>query len=79
MHTELPPVEIGTPLIVTEFSDRIAIRLPFIHSQLNKLAVEQVACTALHLHRQAGRPSAAALIIPSTGADFGPMGCAAMP
>lgn len=63
--------------LVTEFDNRISIRVPVPRNALDDRGVAQLACTALGVHRQAGRPPAEVVIVPVLGPDVGPVGCSA--
>ncbi|WP_306362863.1 hypothetical protein [Nocardia sp. CC227C] len=77
LYSEVPWSDSGPMSSVTEFDDRITIRMPVPRAELTDLAVSQIACTALGVHRQAGRPPATVVIIPTHGAEIGPVGCPA--
>ncbi|WP_141691879.1 hypothetical protein [Nocardia brasiliensis] len=75
LHTEIPEAEGGPAPLVTEFDTLITVDMPYTRTELSDHAIAQVACTALGVHRQAGRPSATVLIKPTIGPDFGSLTC----
>ncbi|GAA4535280.1 hypothetical protein [Amycolatopsis samaneae] len=61
---------------VTESDELITVVLPLASYEIGSLGVDQFVCTALGVHRQAGRPADAKVVVTlTTGERLGPRTC----
>ncbi|MFE0020291.1 hypothetical protein [Amycolatopsis sp. NPDC059021] len=60
---------------VTESDELIRISLPLAKYEISALGVDQFVCTALGVHRQAGKPAAKVVVTYTIGGDTEPLTC----
>ncbi|MBF6330787.1 hypothetical protein [Nocardia transvalensis] len=75
LYSELPSGVAAPRPLVTEFDDRITVHMPYTAAELTEPGVSQLVCTALGVHRQAGRGPATVVLIPTIGDRIGPRDC----
>ncbi|MFD9895885.1 hypothetical protein ACFWY9_41620 [Amycolatopsis sp. NPDC059027] len=66
---------LGRSPLVTESDELIRINLPLAKYEIAPLGVDQFVCTALGVHRQAGKPAAKVVVTYTIGGDTEPLSC----